>query len=148
MLAKNYEKYEGGSYEARMIIGGYPFFLTLMVDHHVERGRLLKGYIMVLDGYDGAVHTYTNTKETGIVSYSSQVFHSSFYEQNITTAISRNILTWMQSIMGESRATISPLMMDIYKQQQILRAASTTAHAGCNFCYYQVYDAKLIYMLC
>ena len=78
MLAKNYEKYEGGGYEAGMIVGGYPFFLTLMVDHHVELDRLLEGNIMVLDGFDGAVHTSTNTRESGIVSYSSQVFHSSF----------------------------------------------------------------------
>ena len=148
MLAKSYEKYEGGGYEAGMIVGGYPFFLTLLVDHHVERGRLLEGNIMVLDGFDGAVLTSTNTRESGIVSYSSQVFHSSFYEQNITTATSSNILTWMQSITDESRATIFPLVMDIYKQQQTLRVASTTTLDGYTFCYYQVHDAKLIYMLC
>ena len=78
MLAKKYDKYEGAGYEAGMIGGGYSFFLTLMVDHHVERGRLLEGNIMVLDGFDGAVHTSTNTRESGIVSYSSQVFHFLF----------------------------------------------------------------------
>ena len=35
MLAKNYEKYEGGGYDTGMIVGGCPFFLTVMVDHHV-----------------------------------------------------------------------------------------------------------------
>ena len=69
-------------------------------------------------------------------------------EQIKTTATSSNILTWMQSITDESRATISPLVMDIYKQQQTLRAASTITRNGCTFCYYQVHDAKLIYMLC
>ena len=38
--------------------------------------------------------------------------------------------------------------MDIYKQQQILRAASTTTRDGYTFCYYQVHNAKLIYMIC
>ena len=103
---------------------------------------------MVLDGFDGAVHTSTNTRESGIVSYSSQIFHSSFYEQNITTATSSNMLTWMQSITDESSATTFLLMMDIYKQQQTLRAASSTTLDRCTFCYYQVHDAKLIYMLC
>ena len=95
VLSKNYEKDAGGGYEAGMIVGGFPFYLTFMIDHHLERGRLLVGNIMVLDSYDGAVHTSTNTKESGIVSYNSQVFHSSFYEHNITTATSSNILNWM-----------------------------------------------------
>lgn len=143
----NYEKDIGGGYEAGMIVGGFHYYLALMIDHHLERGRLLVGNIMVLDSYDGAVHTPTNTKESCIVSYNSPVFHSSFSEYNITTATSSNILTWMQSITDESRATNFPIMMAIYEQQKILRVASTTTLAGCTFSCYQVHDAKLIYFL-
>mgnify|MGYP005698273357 CR=1 FL=1 len=38
-------------------------------------------------------------------------------------------------------------MMAIYKQQQILWAASTTIIQGCTFSYYQVHDAKTL-LLC
>ena len=36
---------------------------------NIEHGRLLVGNIMVIDSYDGAVHSSSNTKECGIVSY-------------------------------------------------------------------------------
>ena len=102
---------------------------------------------MDIDSYDGAVHTSTNTKESGIVSYDSQLFHYSFYDHNITTVTSSNILTWMQSMIDESRETISPIMISIYEAQKILRAASTTIILGCTFSYYQIHDTKLIYLL-
>ena len=79
VLAKNYQKEVGGEYEAGMIVGGSPFYFTLMIDHHIEQGRLLVGNIMVIDSYESAVHTSTNTKESSIV-YNSQLFHSSSYE--------------------------------------------------------------------
>ena len=50
-----------------------------MVEKHVKKGRKVKGNIMVLDSSDGAVHASTNTKDSGIVSYSSQVFHPEFF---------------------------------------------------------------------
>ena len=64
VLAKSYQKDTGGGYEVGMIVGGIPFYLTLMIDYHLERGRLLVGNIMVLDSYDGEAHTSTNTKES------------------------------------------------------------------------------------
>ena len=62
VLAENYEKEAGERYGVGMIVGGFSFYLTLMIYHHQERGRFLVGNIMVIVSYDGAVHSSTNTK--------------------------------------------------------------------------------------
>ena len=36
VLAKIYLKDAGGEYEAGMVVEGFPFYLTLMIDHHIE----------------------------------------------------------------------------------------------------------------
>ena len=41
VLAKKYQNGVGGGYEAGMTVRVFPFYLTLMIDHHVEKGRLL-----------------------------------------------------------------------------------------------------------
>ena len=42
----------------------------------------------------------------------------SFFVDDITTATSNNILTWMQSITDESRETLLPLLIPIFESQK------------------------------
>ena len=84
-----------GEYEAGMIDGEYSDYVTYMINDHIKSGRSLSGNVVVLDGYDGAVHVSSTNNEIGIVSFSSLVFQESFFVDDITTATSNNILTWM-----------------------------------------------------
>ena len=98
-----------------MIVGDYSDYLTHMTNNHIKSGRTLSGNVIVLDGYDGAVHILSTNNEIGIVSFSSLVFQESFFEDGITTATSESILTWMQSITDESSKTLLPLLIPIFE---------------------------------
>ena len=64
----------------------------------------------------------------------------------VSLATSTCILTWMNLLTGESRETLFPLLIPIYKEQQLLRSKATIRE-GCTFSYYQMHDAKFIYTL-
>ena len=136
-----------GEYKAGIIDGEYSGYVTCMINDHIKAGRLLSGNVIILDGYDGAVHVSSTNNEIGIVSYSSLLFHESFFVHSITTATSGNILTWMQSITDETRETLLPLLIPIYESQKKLRERASTTHEGATFYYYQCHDAKCIYVL-
>ena len=89
----------------------------MMIKKHIKKGREVKGNIMVLDSSDGAVHSSTNTNNSGIVSYSSQLFHQDYFADGISTASSSNILTWMNSLTDETMATVFPLIIPILEEQ-------------------------------
>ena len=76
-----------------MIVSNYSDYLLHMINNHIVSGRSLSGYVVVLDGYDGAVHISSTNNEIGIVSFSSLVFQESFFEDGLTTATSDIILT-------------------------------------------------------
>ena len=78
-----------------MIVGDYSDYLTQMTDNHIESERSLSRNVVVLDGYDGAVHILSTNNEIRIVSFGSLVFDKSFYAHGIITATSNIILTWM-----------------------------------------------------
>ena len=130
-----------------MIVGDYSDYLTLMTDNHIESGKLLSGNAVVLYGYDGAVHVLTINNEIRIVSFSSLVFHKSFYEYGITTATSNIILTLMQSITDESRKALLTLLTPIFERHKLLQATASTTMDDVTFCYYQCHDAKCMYEL-
>ena len=43
----------------------------MMIEKHLKRGREIKGNIVVINCFDGKLHSSTNTKETEIISYST-----------------------------------------------------------------------------
>ena len=130
-----------------MIEGEFSDYLTHMINNNIKAGRSVSGNVAIIDGYDGAVHVSSTNNEIGIVSYSSLLFHESFFVHGITTATSGNILTWMQSITDETRDTLLPLLIPIYESQKKLRETASTTHEGATFYYYQCHDAKCIYVL-
>ena len=52
----------------------------------------------------------------------------------------------MNSLIGESRETLLPLLIPIYKEQQLLQSKASICE-GCSFSYYQMHDAKFVYTL-
>ena len=92
MIAKKLNK-EKGLFLAAKIEKGYEHILSMMIEKHIKEGREVKGNIMVLDCSDSALYASINTKDSGIFSYSSQVFHQDYFADGISTANSSNILT-------------------------------------------------------
>ena len=91
-----------------------------MTNNHIKSWRSLSGNVIVFDKYNGAVHDLSTNNEIGIVFFSSLVFHESFYTHGITTATSKNILMWMQSITDKSRDALFPLLIPILESQKLL----------------------------
>ena len=125
---------------------GFENYLQRMIETFLLRGWEVKGNMLVIDSYDGAVHSSTNTRDSGIVSYSTLLFHPDYFSHGVSSASSSCILTWMNSLTGESRETLFPLLIPIYKQQQLLRS-KVAIRDGCHFFYYQMHDAKFSYTL-
>jgi len=96
------KRFRRGKYKAGMIVCDYSDYITHMTNNHIKSGRSLSGNVVVLDGYDGAVHVSSTNNKIGTVSFSNLVFYESFYAHDITTATSNSILTWMQSITDDS----------------------------------------------
>ena len=125
---------------------GFEQYLVRMIKTFLLRGWEVKGNMLVIDSYDGAVHSSTNTRDSGIVSYSTLLFHPNYFSTGVSSASSSCILTWMNSLTGESRETLFPILIPIYKQQQILRS-NVSIRDGCQFFYYQMHVAKFSYTL-
>ena len=53
----------------------------------------------------------------------------------------------MNSLTGETRDTLFPLLIPIYKEQQQLRLKAASIRDGCDFKFYQMHDAKFVYTL-
>ena len=68
----------------------------------------------VIDNFDGALYPSTNTKDSGIVSYSTLLFYPDYFVMDVSSTISTCILTWMNSLTVESRETSFPLLILIY----------------------------------
>ena len=96
---------------------GYEHYLNLMIHKFVLRGWKVEDNMLVIDSYDGAVHSSTNTQDSGIVSYNTLLFHPNYFSHGVSSASSACILTWMNSLTGQSRETIFPLLIPIYKEQ-------------------------------
>ena len=99
---------------------GYEHYLNLILDKFVLRGWTVRGNTLVIDSYDGAVHSSTNTKDSGIVSYSTLLFHPDYFSHGVSSTSSSCILTWMNSLTGESWETLFPLLIPIYTEHQLL----------------------------
>ena len=117
-----------------------------MIDKYLLIGWKVKGKMLVIDSFDGAVHSSTNTKDSGSVLYSTLLFHPDYCMNGVSLATSTFLLTWMNSLTGESRETLFPLLIPIYKKQQLLQSKATI-RPGCTFSYYQMHDTKFVYTL-
>ena len=115
VLAKELNKSKG--FVAAKIEGGYRRYIIMMINQHLSSGRQLVGNIICIDSFDGTLHSATNTKDNGIVSFNSQLYHRDFSLHGISTASSKNILTWMNSLTDETVATIFPIIIPIFEEQ-------------------------------
>ena len=123
--------------------GTYTDYANMMIAKHSNSGRSIEGNALIIDSYDGAIHSNTDKKETNVVSYSSQLLTSSTVSAGAKPASSWNILTWMQISGKEKCANIFPAIQDVYKEKRLLRADNTNANIDC----YEMHDGKMIYQL-
>ena len=67
----------------------------------------LKGDVLVIDSYDGALHPNRKNDESSVVSFSSQLISSQILNTpGFTARNSKNILTWMQTLCDEKPKNI------------------------------------------
>ena len=118
--------------------------LNMMIDKYLMMGWEVKGNMIVIDSFNGALHLSTNTKNSGIFSYSTLLFHPDYFVMGVCSATSTCILTWRNSLTVESRNTLFPLLKPIYKEHQLLQS-KLSMKEGCTFSQYQMHDAKFIY---
>ena len=114
-----------------MIVGDYSNYLTHMTKDHIKSGRKLYGNVIVIDGYNGAVHTSLTNNKIGIISYSSLVLHESFFAYGISTATNNIILTWMQSISNKTRKVMLLLLTPIFERQKITTSCCNNYYKRC-----------------
>ena len=88
---------------------------------------------MVINSLDGAIHSSTNIMESSIVSYGTQLFHLDFFDHEISSSASDNILTLIQSLTNEKMETIFPLIIPIYEEQKLLQFQSIITREDCKF---------------
>ena len=50
-----------------------------MIDKYFLIGWEVKVNMLVINSFDGAIHPSTNTKDSGIVSYSTLLFHPDYF---------------------------------------------------------------------
>ena len=143
-VAKILTKQKG--YLMAKIEQGYEHYLKLMLNKFVLRRWKVRGNMLVIDSYNGAVHSSTNTKDSGIVSYSILLLHPDYFAHRVSSASSSCILTWINLLTGESWETLFPLLILIYTEQQLLRSKASFQD-GSNFWYYQMHDAKFVYTI-
>ena len=77
-----------------------------MIDKFVQRGWKVKGNMLVIDSYDGAVYLSTNTQDSSILFYSTLLFHPDYFSHGVSSTSSACILTWMNLSTGESWKTL------------------------------------------
>ena len=118
-----------------------------MINKYLIISWKVQGNLLVIDSFDGAVHSSTNTRNSEIVSYSTLLFHLNYYMYDVSSADSTCILTWMNSFTRETCDTLFSLLIPIYKEQQQLRLKAASIRDGCSFKFYQMHDAKFVYTL-
>ena len=100
MVSKILAKEQG--YLVYKIEKGYEHYLNIMIDKYLMIGWKVQGNMLVIDSFDGAVHSSTNTRNSGIASYSKLLFHLDYFMYAVSSTTSTCILTWMNSLTRET----------------------------------------------
>ena len=102
------------------LYGSWRNYFDIMVSKHTKKNRNLVGNIAIIDSYDGAIHSNSDKERCNIVSFSSQVFSNGTVTSGISTASSKNILTWLQFIGEEKFCNLLPT---IYLKTKLQRSS-------------------------
>ena len=81
-----------------------------MLLKHRKKNKNLDGNIAIVNSYDGAIHSNSDKERCNIVPFSSQVFSIGTVSSGISTASSKNILTWLQFIGEEKFCNLLPVL--------------------------------------
>lgn len=131
------------------IDGVYEDYLLLMAKQHVDKGRSLKGSVVVLDSYDGAQHKKTDKETTSIISFSSKLLTAASVKEGCGAGTSLSILTWQQMKGDEKVEYVIPAVLDIFKNKKVMREEQLTSTIlpESNLCFYELHDGKMLYLL-
>ena len=64
-----------------------------------------------------------------------------------STAERFNILTWQQILADEKLENIIPAVESIYEEKKKLVENASSIYDGCNFNFYDMHDAKMLYLM-
>ena len=103
---------------AAKISGSYEDYLKMMENKYRTKNKILKHDVLVIDSYDGAIHTNTSKGRESIISFSSQMFSQSTVKSGDTTAKSLNIMTWQQVRGDENLRTLFLSLKHVFDSQE------------------------------
>ena len=97
---------------------------------------------VIIDSYDGAVHSARDSGETCVISFSSKILDYNSLIKNITTpASSLDLLTWCQYCGKENAENLFPILYSIQKEKQAFLKRNP------HITLYEVHDGKMLYTL-
>ena len=104
---------------AARIGGDYEDYCNLLKADHLNNGRKLSGTVLVIDLYDGALHSNGRNERSSIISYSLQILISDTIRcKGGSAANSLNILTWQQVLADEKPEIVFLSIKDIFKKKR------------------------------
>ena len=86
MVTKIHAKEKG--YLVAKIEKGYEHYVNIMINKYFLIGWKVQGNMLVIDSFDRAVHSSTNTQDSGIVSYSTLLFHPDYFMHGVSLTTS------------------------------------------------------------
>ena len=132
---------------AAKISGSYEDYLKMMENKYRTKNKILKHDVLVIDSYDGAIHTNTSKGRESIISFSSQMFSQSTVESGDTTAKSLNIMTWQQVRGDENLCTLFPSLKHVFDSQAKIRDRNGNLIPGITLWFFALHDGKMLYIL-
>ena len=131
------------------IDGVYEDYLLLMAKQHTDKGRPLKGSVVVLDSYDGAQHKQTDKGNVSIISFSSKLLTAASIKSGCDAGSSLSILTWQQMKGDEKIENLLPAVQNIFENKKSMREEQlmSTLITDSSICVYKLHDGKMLYLL-
>ena len=134
------------------IDGSYCSYVKMMASKHKDYDRRIMedADVIVIDLFDGAKHSKSNTKRTSLISFSSQLFTPQMINLGkVTCGSSLNILTWQQINGTESYSNMMPAVKEYFESKGKLYSKTDTIPflKKSRISYYDLHDGKMLYLL-
>ena len=99
------------------IDGVYEDYLLLMAKQHTDKGRPLKGSVVVLDSYDGAQHKQTDKGNVRFISFSSKLLTAESFKFGYEVGTRLTNFIWPQMKGDEKFKNLLPALHDIFENK-------------------------------
>ena len=109
-----------------------------------KKGRNITRNVTILESYDGAFHSNLDKARCNVVSFSSQVFSNETISNGVSTASSKNILTWQQFVGEETYFNLLPVINPVFRMKQEIQSSTIEQ---VNLKILELHDGDMLYFL-